>query len=232
MGKEGSKTLMEKWRGFKQNNPNFRVYLLNWYFPAVVLTVLMVFLFSNLKNPELIKKEMLFWFFASCSQSMAALFAVVGMFAVFRYQDMQTRLRNLYDVLKKKFSSEKWVSFFGEADADYWEDSMVIEMSKEKLKGKESESPHATYSNLDVSIKIIESHESLRDYIRIFAKTPMIAIMITFMLSIVSLLFTKAYFSLFFLNYLGLTILCLTLGSITFSMLSVFRYFIISIPPR
>jgi hypothetical protein len=163
---------------------------------------------------------------------MAALFAVVGMFAVFRYQDMQARLRNLYDVLKKKFYSEKWVDFFDETEADYWEDSKVIEMSKEKLKEKESESPHVRYTNLDVSIKIIESHESVRDNIRIFAKIPMLAILITFMLSIVSLLFAKAYFSLFFLNYLGLTILCLTLGLITFSILSVFKYLIISIPPR
>jgi len=232
MVKEGSKILMGKWQVFAQNNLNLGVYFLNWYFPIAVFTILMVFLFSYLKNPELIKKEMLFWFFASCSQSMAALLAVVVMFAVFRYQQMQARLRNLYDVLKKKFSSGKWVSFFGEADAYCWEDYQVVEMSKKKLKEKEREDPHATYSNLDVSITIIEFHERLRDYIPILARTPMLAIMITFMLSIVSLLFTKAYFSLFFLNYLGLTILCLTLSLITFSMLSVYKYFIISIPPR
>jgi len=230
MGKNGSKTLKEKWQEFKQNNPNLRIYLLNWYFPIALLAVLMGFLFSYLTNPELIKKEMLFWFFASCSQSMAALFAVIGMFAVFRYQDMQNRLRNLYDSLKNKFSSGQWITHFRNEIPQSWEDSAILDKVNDILRDRKDDLPEIIINNLDVSSVVIKSHEDVRNNIIKFAKVPMSSILITFMLSIFSLLFTKAYFSLFFLNYLGFAILLTTLLSITFSMLSVFKYFIITIP--
>jgi uncharacterized integral membrane protein len=69
---------------------------------AILIVFLPLFYFTNLL---LIEEKMLFWLFSATSQSMAALFAIVGMFSVFRYQDIQNRLRNKIDVLKEKFQS-------------------------------------------------------------------------------------------------------------------------------
>lgn len=171
---------------------------------------------------------MLFWLFAATSQSMAALFAIVGMFAVFRYQDIQTRLRREIDVLKSKFKTHDWTRFFGITDADCWEDSTFVARAKQKLDEKREESSHIIYNNLDVDIKIIESHEETRNFIRVIAKIPMISILITFMISIFSLPFTSSLSK----SYLGLGILISMLLLIIFSMISIFKYFMISVPPR
>jgi len=193
---------------------------------AILLVFLPLFYFKDLL---LIEEKMLFWLFAATSQSMAALFAIVGMFAVFRYQDIQNRLRNKKDVLKEKFQSDLWRNFFGAyTESRCWDDSEIVYKAKELLKEKEGESPHRIYNNLDVDIKIIESHENARNYVRVYAKIPMISILITFMISIFSLPFT-AFLSE---DCFGLVILILILELITFSMISIFKYFMISVPSR
>lgn len=155
---------------------------------AILLVFLPLFYFKDLL---LIEEKMLFWLFAATSQSMAALFAIVGMFAVFRYQDIQNRLRNRIDVLKEKFQSDPWLNFFGgPIESRCWNDSEVVYKAKEKLDEREEQSPHIIYNNLEVDIKEIESHKEVRDYVRVYAKIPMISILITFMISIFSLPFT------------------------------------------
>lgn len=192
---------------------------------AILLIFLPLFYFTD---HLIIEEKMLFWLFAATSQSMAALFAIVGMFAVFRYQDIQNRLRNKIDVLKSRFKSDDWIRFFGITDPDCWDDSMIIDKAKEKLKEKESESSHMFYNNLEVDILVIKSNMETRNYIRIIAGIPMISILMTFIMSIFSLPFTVCLSE----NCLGLVILILILLLITSSMISVFKYFMISVPPR
>lgn len=192
---------------------------------AIILIFLPLLYFTG---HLIIEEKMLFWLFAATSQSMAALFAVVGMFAIFRYNDIQNRLRNKIDVLKNRFKSEGWIRFFGETDPDCWDDSIIVDKAKEKLREKEDESPHVIYNNLDVDTLIIESHMGTRDYIRVHARIPMISILLTFMISIFSLPFTARLSE----NCLGLVILIGILMLITSSMISVFKYFMISVPPR
>jgi len=204
------------------------IYLLNWYFPVVLLIVLGVTLLFYFMNVLVIEKDMLFWLFGATSQSMAALFAVVGMFAVFRYQDMQTRLRNLYDSLKIRFTETNWVKYFGQTEAYSWDDFAVVPRAKHHLEEKESKLPKVIKRDLGIDIKLIENHELVRNNIRIYARTPLTAILITFMLSIISLP-SSAYLSE---SCLGLAVLIIMMILITFSMTSIFKYFMISIPKR
>lgn len=199
-----------------------------WTF-IIVSAIMLIFLpLLYFTGHLIIEEKMLFWLFAATSQSMAALFAIVGMFAVFRYNDIQNRLRNKIDVLKNRFKSEDWIHFFGRTDADCWDDSEIVDRAREKLREKEDEDPHVIYNNLDVDTLIIESHMGTRDYIRVYAGIPMISILLTFMISIFSLPFTVCLSK----NCQGLVILIVVLVLITSSMISVFKYFMISVPPR
>jgi hypothetical protein len=137
-------------------------------------------------------------------------------------------LRNKIDVLKCRFKLGSWIDFFGRTDADCWDDSEIVDRAREKLKEKEDEEPHVIYNNLDVNTLIIESHMGTRDYIRVHARIPMISILLTFMISIFSFPFTVCLSK----NCLGLVILIVVLVLITSSMISVFKYFMISVPPR
>lgn len=200
-----------------------------WTFIILSAIILGFLPLLYLKGLLIIEEKMLFWLFAATSQSMAALFAIVGMFAVFRYQDIQNRLRNRIDVLKEKFQSDQWINFFGgPIESRCWNDSEVVYKAKEKLDERKEESPHIVYNNLEVDIMEIESHKDVRDYVRVYAKIPMISILITFMISIFSLPFT-AFLSE---DCFGLVILILILDLISFSMINIFKYFMISVPPR
>lgn len=100
--------------------------------------------------------------------------------------------------------------------------------AKKKLKEKEREAPHAVLNNLEVDVKIIESNMETRNYISVIARIPMISILMTFMISIFSLPFTVCISK----SFLGLLILIMVLVLITSSMISVFKYFMISVPSR
>lgn len=219
---------MVKYKFIEGIRPYLKDKICKWTFiiiSAILLIFLPLFYFTG---HLIIEKKMLFWLFAATSQSMAALFAIVGMFAVFRYNDIQNRLRNKIDVLKNRFKSEDWIHFFGRTDADCWDDSEIVDRAREKLGEKEAESPHIIYNNLEVDTLIIESHMETRDYIRVIARIPMISILMTFMISIFSLPFTVCLSK----YCIGLVILIVVLVLITSSMISVFKYFMISVPPR
>ena len=219
---------MVKYKFIEGIKPYLKDKICKWTF-IIISAILLIFLpLLYFTGHLIIEEKMLFWLFAATSQSMAALFAIVGMFAVFRYNDIQNRLRNKIDVLKNRFKSEDWIHFFGKTDADCWDDSIIVDKAKEKLKEKEAEDPHAIYSNLDVGITVIKSNMETRDYIRFIASVPMISILLTFMISIFSLPFTVCLSK----NCLGLVILIIILVLITSSMISVFKYFMISVPPR
>ena len=109
---------------------------------------------------------------------------------------------------------------------------MLLSKSESLLKEKEKESHHRAYNNLDVSVLVIRSNEKKKNSIKILAKIPMAAILITFLMSIFSLLITNIYFSKCTVSSLGLLIILIMLIFITFSMSSVFRFFMLSVPER
>lgn len=207
-------------------------YLKNWLFLVFALIIVSIFLFANFLNVEIFKRDMLFWFFSATSQSMAALFAVVGMFLAFWYQGLQNKLEDHMQILRSNFISSEWSQFFGynysrEYINSYTDLDLLIK-AKELLKEKKEESQNRVYINLQELLWAIESHKGIMENVILCAKVPMITILITFLISIISLLFVDLYFSLWSLNFLGLGIVLLTLVLILFSLTSILRFFVIS----
>lgn len=205
----------------------------NLYFLIPLSIVLIIFFWIYLTNNLNVERNMLFWFFAATSQSMAALFAVVGMFVVFRHQNFQTVLRHQIEVLRNNFLYNKeWQEFFGKVDVKTLTDSEILYKSENLLKEKEEESNDRAWNNLDVSVQVIKSNERIMDNIKTLARIPMIAILLTFLISILSLLLINIFFTKSSINSFGLGIILIMLILIIFSMVSIFRFFWISISIR
>lgn len=197
----------------------------NLYFLVSLLSVLAILFSLYLTKNLLLEKNTFLWLFSATSQSMAALFALVGMFAIFRYQFLEARLKNLYESLKRKFSSNEWKEHFGETDAASWEDSLVAAKAENLLTEKKEELPAIIENNLDVDIVIIKLTEDAKVHILSDTKILLTSVFITFMLSVVSIP-CSGYISK---NFFGFLVLLILLLLITFSMTNIFRYFIISI---
>lgn len=171
---------------------------------------------------------MLYWLFAATSQSMAALFAVVGMFAVFRYQLLDNRLRNLYDSLKNRFNTPDYIAYFKVHDSLCWEDSIIADRAEYLLKDKKGDLPDIIENNLELDIIVMRSHEQTRDLVLSRAKKPLISVLITFMLSVLYLPFTEYISS----NISGVIVLIIIINMVTISILAIFLYLVESISPR
>lgn len=192
----------------------------------VIITLeifLILFLYS--KNILKLEKEMFYWLFATTAQSMAALFAVVGMFAVFRYQVLESRFNDLCGSIKRKFATEPWVYYFGSTYSESWANAMVINHVEDKLKILPANLPETMKQDLEVSAKILKSIETARRYVLIKAKVPLSAVLVTFLMAIACLPVS----SLISLKFLGLIILSIIIAAISFSMISIFWYLIKSI---
>jgi len=203
-------------------------------FWSIFFVLLVVVLFTVLRKFVCFHGDMLFWFFASTSQSMAALFAVGGVFAVFKFQAQEAKLRNLYDVFKEWCSIDKGSPFFGEDyRPDLWKDDQIVSIGRKAVEKRQKEIDDAKKEGRDVGrglektvdsmknrINEIEDHEKKRNVALKSVKLPMLVILITFMISIGSLPFTS-YISE---SLLGLIILILTMALITYSMCCVFTF--------
>lgn len=189
-----------------------------------ITTILIIYLSNKLQ----INKEMLYWFFSTTAQSMAALFAIIGVFAVFRYQLQENKLRNLYDSLKKRFLLPSWIYHFGVTGAESWKDSVIADRAEELLEMKESRLPHNIKFNIKMDVLYIRHHEKARHSVLTKAKIPLVAVLITFVLSIIFISFIESILK----NVIALIILMFMMALITFSMIDLFYYIIYSISPN
>jgi len=78
-----------------------------------------------------------------------------------------------------------------------------------------------------MDVLYIRHHEKARNGVLIKAKIPLVAVLITFVLSIIFISLTESFSK----NIIGLIILIVMLGLITFSMVDLFYYLIYSISP-
>lgn len=213
---------------------NLKKYLQNWYFYISISIVSIVFILVYFLDSEIIKRDMLLWFFSATSQSMAALFAVIGMFLVFRYQDLQSRLSHHNQIFRNNFMSQEWRQFFGYMHEDFsvFSDSELLDRAERYLEEKKDESQDRAYNNLEVMTVVIKSHMDVVNNIINLARIPMIAILLTFLVSIFSIIFVNTYFSLFSINILGLVVILIVVVLIIFSMTSIIKFFMLSIPTK
>ena len=175
-----------------------------------------------------INTDLLYWLFAASSQSIAALFAVVGMFAVFRYQFLENRLRNFYDCMKNKFSTSDYIEHFGIIESKSWEDHLILDRVRELLKERESEGSDIIENNLTCDLDQMESHEIVRDNVLNQAKFPLVIALLTFICAIFFLPFAESITG----NILGLFCMLLIVVLVSVSAISIFFYLIKSIPRR
>ncbi len=167
---------------------------------SIVLLIL-VFVFFEEYNLFTTTEKMFFYFFSASSQSMAAMFAVVGVFAVFRFQTQENKLRNLYDLFKnwvrqeqdalarftgREIDNGEWVIRSGnvnvvERDRNplFWKDSQVLEMGKGMLKLVHPNlAKNWEVKDLRDKLEEIEIQEEIRNRILKSMKIPMLAILI------------------------------------------------------
>ena len=193
-------------------------YMLIFVLIAIEIVTILITYFQGLLKLE---KEMLFWLFAATSQSMAALFAVVGMFSVFRLETIQSKLRNRYGLLIRKFLSDVWMHYFGDIGADRWHDNDIKKKAEYYLSLKEERLPAAMKNDLQRSIIEISHFEHSRDKFPKRARNPMVAIFFTFMMSVLFLPFSNSLSD----NLFGLGSLIILVTFISFSMINIYGYF-------
>jgi len=229
MKEKNRKTCKEKVKMKKNKILLPRKTVLNYSIMLIIVSIeITAILFFYQLGILQINKEMLYWLFSATAQSMAALFAVVGMFAVFRYQLQEDKLRNLYDNLKTKFSSSNWILYFGARGVKGLEDSIIADRVEELLAMEKSRPSEKIENNLIEDVRIIRTHEKARDNVLITAKIPLVAVLITFLLSIIFISFTESIAR----NVSGLIIFIIILALITFSVIGLFYYLTYSISPR
>jgi hypothetical protein len=202
-----------------------------WLWSVIIIsfTVMSLIVILSLCCCLRIDETMLFWLFSATAQSMAALFAVIGMFAVFRHEYLGGVVRNNIDVLKANFKTKEWREFFNlEENPDCWEASTVVSKIKELLEKKKERSPHLYYNNAEVSNLVLESNQEVLKFLPIYTRVPMILVLITFLISIISIPFT----SMLAVNIAGLIILMVLLPCIILSLFTIYRYFEITLLTR
>ena len=192
-----------------------------WIF-IIIFSVLTIFVFLKLRFPSDFTENMMFWFFSATAQSMAALFAVGGVFAVFRFQAQENKLRNLYDTNKKRFSILNWQAYIADIDTEFWTDSEFLEKSKKIL---EKNPKNSIKQKIQMIIIEIEKEETLKKNILKNLKIPMVAILLTFLISIISLSLTEILSK----NIIGNLIILIEIALIIFSIISTYEYINFSI---
>ncbi len=216
------------------------------YFSFIVISLIAIpisiFILLKIFNLFSVTERMLFWFFAASSQSMAAMFAVVGVFAVFRFQAQENKLRNLYELFKNWIGlrqsqlyplqdRKKWDVFIMENDRNLlvetgwdttlWKDESVLEMGKGILNAIQSSNINkGVVRALKERIVEIEYQEKSRNNIQESMKIPMLAILVSFMLSTISLVLTVKISC----SIAGFVIVMVMLAMIAFSVISVYKY--------
>ncbi len=194
----------------------------------IVIVEIIIILVFYLSDKLCITKEMLYWLFSATSQSMAALFAIVGMFAVFRHQNLEHKLRNLYDTVKFKFSSGMNRASFGAMPPEGWEDSSIVNKAEDYLEMKENKVPKNLEFGLRFSLLDIKFNERARNEVLVRAKIPLATVLITFIFSIIFIPLVESISK----NIFGIIILLVMLALITFSMINLFYYLIYSISQK
>lgn len=187
-------------------------------------------------NPR-IDRDVLFWFLSSISQSMAAMFAVIGMFAIFRYESIIENIKRELDVIKYNIASvpaqeiAQRISFKGIVEEGAL-DNILSELEGEAGK-KLKTVARVLHNNLYVSTLICKQNIIVRDNVIKFARIPMVLMIFNFIVSSFSLLIINAYFGKSnSFNMLGEAIILIIVIFIVITLMSIMKFFRISFSNR
>ena len=164
-----------------------------------------------------LSKETLYWLFSASAQSMAAIFGVLGMFAVFRFQILNSKLKNLYDTLRFRFKQSEWIYFYGIIHSECWIDSEVLTKTHEQLKrGTDQKFPQPILEDLHKRISEINKFEQSKIDLLSYFIIPMFVIILAFLFSITGILFCPIIEN----KFIGFIVLVITMMLILISIIT------------
>jgi len=202
-----------------------------WTLPWALFIFFIISILLFLFNP-IIQRDALFWFFSSISQSMAAVFAIIGMFAIFRYEYLSNRLNEDFKTLRDEIGVISFPISTVAYRSFHVNNALLAFLEKyfKDLEENRQEVP-TPYTNVRVYTMLISKNQGVRDATKELAMIPMTEILISFVLSIFSLLAISTYFSASAtINHWGVVAIFLTLFFIVLSMISIMKYFITCFP--
>jgi len=120
------------------------------------------------------------------------MFAVIGMFFLFHYQILLERERGLCGDLKRGFSSWSGKKLFGDVGATHWSGSEVLYKSSMLLDSRDkakdtSRLDKTVLKSIDHDCNELAMIKLRRSTLLRITKAPLIAMLITFMISITSI---------------------------------------------
>jgi hypothetical protein len=187
-------------------------------------------------NPQ-IEREILFWFLSTICQSMAAMFAVIGMFAIFRYQSLNDRIRKEVEYLRERLEATDLDVITYDLEIEGLTDEYLIEILSERMESPQGkilkEGNPRLHNNIEVSILVNKLNIGVRESIRRFAIIPMIFMLFTLSISSVSLLMVNSFFGdSHSINILGSSTVLMILFFSIISLITILRFFLISFSHR
>lgn len=176
---DGDLSFLAEFKRMDFKNIFFHNKCINWAFSILAL----ISIGLRIKNIEMrITKDALYYFHSSIAQSMAAIIALVGTFAIFRYSFLASKIKSSKDSLKGKFERRDWVYNFGITDSSSWHDDEVLPKAEKYSKQERLPEPiHKEIENAIVDIKILQIY--INDYLN-YLRPPAISSFTTFILSI------------------------------------------------
>jgi len=178
----------------------------------ISISEIVLIILLNISGLLCLKPEDFKWFLSASSQSMAALFGLIGMFIIFKVEIINNKLNNCYDTLRKKFKSSNWVHYFGTTEADSWHNDEIVGKAKYYLNSI-TNIPDNIRNDIECSIAEINSlKESKKKIVKEF-KTPLLFIVSSLLISLVLIPLSEFIFKLkfpfliLFLPFISITII-------------------------
>jgi len=146
---------------------------------VMILTISLQFTSFKIRPNE----TALYYFFSSIAQSMAAIIALVGTVAIFRYSFLVDKLKRIRETIKEKFATNAWLYFSGWANSRSWHDEEVLVYLEEFLKNERLPAPIRNDANVCM-IELKSDQVSINNY-RASLRNHTISTFFTFLFSLV-----------------------------------------------
>jgi len=196
------------------------------FFHSKILNILFVIILvlTILLNNRLLKmnpsETAFFYFFSSVAQSMAAIIALAGTVAIFRYSFLMERIRTAKHHIKERVATSAWMFYMGITDSQAWHDEEVLARAEKAQKNPRL--PSNIANELLASIVEVSALENFRNK---YLNSLLPSTISTFSTFILSLTFIPLSPWLA-MNKVGIYFIEISLFLVFITTLNIFRYFI------
>ncbi|MHA1344605.1 MAG: hypothetical protein ACTSQG_11500 [Promethearchaeota archaeon] len=210
---EKLKKLKEKWKFYPKLRKKMFLICLIISISEIVLIILL-----NISGLLCLKPEDFKWFLSASSQSMAALFGLIGMFIIFKVEIISNKLNSCYEIIRKKFETGYWTDVLGRDNPKAWHDNEVLVKATHYLDSKKDIS---TNIKNDIECSIAETSSLIKSKEKIVKefKIPLLFIVSSLLISLVLIPLSEFIFKLKF------PFLILFLPFISINIIMIYFYF-------